>query len=205
MYDDSNPTSVRLKNEINNSFDNRTSISFVTNINLIQDENNYLIVIGFLNVPLQTNLPHITGEVFGVKVDSDDNNVTGSLSFYNYRTNKYTGNSVFLNFEMLTGGIISGDYLIYNVNLKQIFLRTKAMAEILAQKSITLKNSNTDQNIIVRYETAYQKLMDIKDICDQLYINPATLNTLKDILLQTIYDLNLQNKKLFMKSSPTIY
>ncbi len=206
VYDDS-PLSLKLLHELNSSFDNRTFRTFVKydDINSIEDFNNYYVVFAFLNTQLKENMPGIKGEKYGVEIKYDDNNITGTVRFYSYKSHSNEGTSVFLGKEMIEGAVVSADYLIYNENIKQMFKRAKAISYILRHKAEALKSASENENIHEWYDSSAQRLQTLETLFDKLSVNPEQLVSVKGTLLQNIKELSIQNKKLFLKSSPTIY
>ncbi len=206
VYDDT-PLSLKMLYGLNASFDNRTFRSFVKydDINSIEDFNNYYVVFAFLNTNLKENMPGVNGEKYGVEIKYDDNNFTGKVRFYSYQSHSYEGTSVFFGEKMIEGAVVSGDYSVYNENIKQMFERAKAISYILRHKAEALKSGSDNENIQEWYDSSAQRLATLEGLFEKLSVNPKQLIVVKGTLLQNLKELSIQNKKLFLKSSPTIY
>ena len=206
VYDDS-PQSQHMLKVLNSSLDNRTFRSFIkySNLNSLQDYNNYYTVIAFLNTPLDMNLPNFQGEKYGVELKYDENNVTGTVNFYSYNEHRKEGDSVFFGDSMMLGAVVSGDYLVYNFNIKQMFKRASAISAILEEKAKSLSTTASDQSIKEWYGNAAQMLNELSSMFESLSNNPKQLTIVKGKLMEDINTLAIQNKKLFIKSSPEIY
>jgi hypothetical protein len=78
------------------------------------------------------------------------------------------------------------------------------MSEILAKRAQML-NPGSSSDLGVRYETAYQRLMDIKDMMDSFSKDPSQLALKSADFARQIQELSAQNKKIFVRSGATIY